>query len=496
MHLAGPLAVAGVGEVLAEAGGAAEVDRQHRIAAIGQPLVVAAVAIGIARPWAAVDQQHQRHRRIGLPVVVRVGAARQGQVADQGLVVARSDFHRPLRDQRLAFQLGSRGKELGQRAGAAVVAVVDQRRFGRRVRDDPGLVVQRARVDGNIARSDRLQLLQVGPDRGVDHLPLVAQVIHRHGLHLARCRVGQRAADVGACVFQHQRARAAGHVDREQRCRVAAARIGEVQRLAVQRQATGTGGQHVLERDVVELLPRPVGAAPQHIGATVRARALRVLEGVVGVGDVAGDLRVVLLQQRAVAAGQIDLVDVVPLRVAVVHADQDRAGVFRADAGDLGGGLRERCQVLRLTGLQVHGIQMEVLVAAAVAQVQQRVGLVGPEVAADAARLVLGDGPGLRRVVGRGDPDVEHAIDGGDPAEVLAVGADLHVGAFGVAEQRVARDQFGTGDAVGGGRRGLRGEGERDSRGQQREAECGVAHGRTPGWRSGNSGQDVRRHEV
>ena len=39
VHLAAPLQVAGVDERLAEAGRAAEVDRQHRVAAVGQPLV-------------------------------------------------------------------------------------------------------------------------------------------------------------------------------------------------------------------------------------------------------------------------------------------------------------------------------------------------------------------------------------------------------------------------------------------------------------------------
>src|SRR5690606_40368693 len=64
VHPAGPLAVAGVGELLAEAGGAAVVHAQHGVAAVGQPLVIAAVAVGVARPGAAVHQQHHRHRPV------------------------------------------------------------------------------------------------------------------------------------------------------------------------------------------------------------------------------------------------------------------------------------------------------------------------------------------------------------------------------------------------------------------------------------------------
>ena len=60
VHLAGPLAVAGVEELLAEAGRAAEVHLQHRVAAVGQPLRLRVVAPAVARPRPAVDQQHHR----------------------------------------------------------------------------------------------------------------------------------------------------------------------------------------------------------------------------------------------------------------------------------------------------------------------------------------------------------------------------------------------------------------------------------------------------
>src|SRR3546814_15497172 len=80
------------------------------------------------------------------------------------------------------------------------------------------------------------------------------------------------------------------------------------------------------------------------------------------------------------------------------------------------------------------------------------------------------------------------AVDRRDPAQVLAVGADLHVGALGIAEQRVARDQFdvfdgsrrGGGTGLGG-RRGLfrlavtpGGEQKRETRGETQV----VAHGK------------------
>src|SRR3546814_8289740 len=149
-----------------------------------------------------------------------------------------------------------------------------------------------------------------------------------------------------------------------------------------------------------------------------------------------------------------------------------------------------RSEVAALAAGQIHGVEVEVLVAAVVAQVQQGVGPVRPEVVADAARLVVGDRTRAGDVVGWCDPDVEHAVDRRDPAQVLAVGADLHVGALGIAEQRVARDQFdvfdgsrrGGGSGLGG-RRGLfrlavttGGEQKRETRGEKQV----VAHGNSP----------------
>ena len=83
VHRTGPLKVAGVDEVLAEPGGAAIVNAQHGIAAVGQPLVPRIVAPVIARPRPAVDEQDHRQRLVRFPVLVRVGPNRKGAVADK-----------------------------------------------------------------------------------------------------------------------------------------------------------------------------------------------------------------------------------------------------------------------------------------------------------------------------------------------------------------------------------------------------------------------------
>ena len=100
-------------------------------------------------------------------------------------------------------------------------------------------------------------------------------------------------------------------------------------------------------------------------------------------------------------------------------------------------------------GRQVDAVDVPVLVAAVVLAIEDVLAGVGPEVAADAALLVLGDRLGGVGIVDRADPDVEHAVDRGQVAELLAVGADAGGGLVGVAEQHAAGNEVGL--------RGLRG---------------------------------------
>src|SRR5260370_13653682 len=60
LHLASPLQVAGVDELLAISGGTAEVHAQHGITAVGNKLRVAVVAPNVAAPSTAVRQDNRR----------------------------------------------------------------------------------------------------------------------------------------------------------------------------------------------------------------------------------------------------------------------------------------------------------------------------------------------------------------------------------------------------------------------------------------------------
>ena len=254
----------------------------------------------------------------------------------------------------------------------------------------------------------------------------------------------QVAADVGARVGVQQGALARALVDREQRRGVAVARVEHVQHPAVGGQPQRRRRQRVLEPDLLAQPPAVLGAREQ-VGAGVRALPHRVPQPVVVVGEVAREALGVLLDERALAGDEVDAVDVVQLGVAVVHADEHLVRHPLAEVDDVGARVLVRRQVERLAAGDVDPEQVEVLVAAGVAQVQQHVGAVGPEVRTDAPRGVARDRPRRGGFVGRGHPDVEDAVQRGQPGQVAAVRAEPDGGALGVAEQRVAGDEVDVG---------------------------------------------------
>src|SRR5262249_16414608 len=133
------------------------------------------------------------------------------------------------------------------------------------------------------------------------------------------------------------------------------------------------------------------------------------------VTDEAGEL-VVLLDQLLLARDEVDPVDVVELRLAVVEADQQFLGKLVADALYGGAELLGGGEVVGLLLAEVDAVDVEVLVAVLVLDVEDVLAGVGPEVGADATLLVVGDGFGVVGAVDGADPDVEDALDGGEVA--------------------------------------------------------------------------------
>ena len=439
-------------------GRGAEVHAQHRVTAVGQPLVGRGVTVGIATPGAAVDQQHHRHRRGRHAVAVGIAARRQGQVAHQGEAVAALDLARVHRRQRGAGQRRAGvDPQLGLALGA-VVQVVLGRGVGRDVQHHPMLVVEGARGDLDLAVAQRLEDLEVVGHRRVERGPLVAQVVGAGRLDHAADRMGEHAADVGARVLEHHLAFAAGGVDRVQAAGVALAAVEQVDGLAVGGEAEDLAGQRIALRHRRPRLPRLAVAHQPFVAAL--GRALRgVAQRVVVVEGEVGEL--VVLDQALLRAGlEVDLHQVEVLLVAVVDADHDLVGAPRRHRRDRGARAGRRQRLLLAAG-QVDCEDLEVLVAAHVLGVQHVVAGIGEAETADAAQGVVGDRLGAVGRIGGRHVHVEHAIARRDVAQPLAVGADAAQGALGIAEQHAARDQrrgLGRdrrGGGSGGGRRCL-----------------------------------------
>jgi len=115
-------------------------------------------------------------------------------------------------------------------------------------------------------------------------------------------------------------------------------------------------------------------------------------------------------------------------------------GVARGQ--DLGLNALERGQIPILGSADVDGMNLPILVASLVLQVEDVVTVRGPGVDADAAIRVVGDHACGGRFAQRGDPDVLHPIDRRQEADRRAVRADPPTKALGVAKQRLTRDQL------------------------------------------------------
>ncbi len=336
MHGGPPLAVAGGGEGLAEPGGAAIVHRQHRIAAIGQPLVVGVAAVIIPRPGAAVHEQHHRQRLARRGKALGAAAPRQGEIGGEREPVAGGDFQRRHARERRADQFGAADEQAGERTAIAVVEMGFRRCRDRVVDHHPAAIVVGARGDMHVALEPFLQKRQIVADGGIDHVPLGAQIIHRPGLDLVRVRIGHHAGDIrlrrgGDLVHL------AGFQILGDECGgIAAAAVDPVQRVAVAGEAHRAGVGAVLEADAGErLVLHHIALHAEEILAAVLARALRQADIEILIHQEAA-IALVLQCQRQLAAGQIQAIDIVPARIPVVDADHDMvahdAGSRRAPA--------------------------------------------------------------------------------------------------------------------------------------------------------------------
>ena len=153
---------------------------------------------------------------------------------------------------------------------------------------------------------------------------------------------------------------------------------------------------------------------------------------------VAGVLRVDLL----LAGCQVDSVHVEGRLVALVESDEecvrdDPHRDRRPGRALPWNGVNSRVLLVA----ELRGEEVEVLVAADVLQIEQVLVVVGPEVLADAAFLVLGDGSIVVLPIVRTQTCSTFFVVRRKVGQVLAVGRDLRAGLLRIAEEHVARNQ-------------------------------------------------------
>ena len=293
---------------------------------------------------------------------------------------------------------------------------------------------------------------------------------------------------------------AAADIDQQQADQVDALVAHHVDPFAVLVEPVGGAG--LLPAAVVEHAAERAVFDHDDVGAAVRALAHGESHGAGEVGDPLADVGVVLDQQFAFTGVDVEAVDVVQCRVAVVDADDDLRrrplwhGInHRADSFHRGQVSRRRHPGF-LVGFRpgIDRVDVEVLGAAFVLDEQHVAAVLRPKVAAKGS---LGVGRerarGVERLVEGLHPDVHHTAVGLAERNPLAVRGKLGAGDLRVAEEDVAIDEGRqVGEAFVGGVVGCAGE--------QRVRNCaGTEHGPSVPSRNCSDGSHsvaagVRRH--
>ena len=132
-----------------------------------------------------------------------------------------------------------------------------------------------------------------------------------------------------------------------------------------------------------------------------------------------------------------------PLRIAMVQTDHQLFRKLGTDSREMYRDLFEGRQVADLFGCRLDGVQPPVFVAILILKEEHMVVGVGPQINTNSAASVMGDRPGRREIIARGDSHVEYAINRRQPGEKVTVRADLDGGTIRIAEKQSACQQRG-----------------------------------------------------
>ena len=247
--------------------------------------------------------------------------------------------------------------------------------------------------------------------------------------------MGDEAGDVGPGILRQCFGFSRRDVHQSEGGGVASAALEHEQVLTRLVQPERGSGQGIVRRNLGKERPTVVPRAFVDLTSAVGRHLLGEVDLHVVVGDVSEVAVVVLLDERHLAGFDVDTVNVVQLRVTIVDPDENLVGEVRAYLLHAGLYAVERRQINDLVRIEIDAVDVPVLVAALVLDVENVSTRVGPEVRADASVCVLGNRFRGGRVVDGTDPDVHDTVNRSTVADVLAIGAELNPGLFRVSEQ-------------------------------------------------------------
>ena len=338
-------------------------------------------AVRVARPGSAVHQQHHRQWRLGSGAC----ALRQRQIGHELQPVARADDLAPHGSQPIDLELRPGGEELGDVAAATIVQMIGRGLLGRTGRDDPPGIVECPVGDLDLAGQLGVQVLEIGGDMLIERDPVQPQMLRADRLDNARSRVRHHSADVGLGVLGEKPLRAGLPIPGKQCGLVAAHRGDPIERAGILGETNGVRGEVVLVLDHHERLEIGAGHAIDDVAALLVACLDGQLWPQLPVQHDLGQLLAVLVQELALAGADVDAVDVVPRLVAIVEGDGHDVRLIEAQLLDAGIDARQRSEVARRSALDWHRVDVPVLGAALILEVEHVRAAVGPGMEADAA---------------------------------------------------------------------------------------------------------------
>src|SRR5262249_46280050 len=122
---------------------------------------------------------------------------------------------------------------------------------------------------------------------------------------------------------------------------------------------------------------------------------------------------IILFEQGQRARVEIEVIEIVPLALALVEGDNDTVGKARTGFEEPGLHAGKGGEGLHGLGGERYAEELTVLIAVLILDVEEVRAGVGPPIPVDAAAGVMRERLGLRGVVARRHPEIEHAVERG-----------------------------------------------------------------------------------